>query len=144
MVSVEKHRCSTSNAAELTSQEGTIASVISTETACGTYKSPWKIKVSPGQKVNITLYDFSTVSIDGDDTILPDAACIAYASIREDNIRPFTLCGGRESKKLVYSSKTNNVEIIVQGTQANQRHFLLHYQGKAQIRLVYNCPIPIS
>ncbi len=131
VIKADAHRCSTSNMAELTAQEGLIASVVSQETACGTYKSPWKIKVSPGQRINITLHDFSTVSIDGDNTgSLPEAACIAYASIREANTRPFTLCGGKEGKSVAYKSKTNNVEIIIQGTHANQRHFLLHYQGK--------------
>ncbi len=37
---------------------GYIASVITEETGVGSADCPWQIRAKPGQKINVTLYDF--------------------------------------------------------------------------------------
>ena len=37
---------------------GYLSSLSSSKTGCGSTASPWQLTVSPGQKINLTLYDF--------------------------------------------------------------------------------------
>ena len=39
--------------------EGLLSSVVSAQTGCGSPTTPWTIDVGPGQRVNVTLIDFS-------------------------------------------------------------------------------------
>lgn len=41
------------------SSPGFLASVVTDETGLGTNSCPWTLRVSPGQKINLTLMDFS-------------------------------------------------------------------------------------
>ena len=43
----------------LRAPSGYIASTVSDMTGCGLADAPWVIEVRPGQKINITLFDFS-------------------------------------------------------------------------------------
>jgi len=36
-----------------------LASLTAAETGCGTSDAPWLIQVMPGQRINVTLFDFS-------------------------------------------------------------------------------------
>jgi len=38
---------------------GYLASLTAAETGCGTSDAPWLIQVRPGQRINVTLFDFS-------------------------------------------------------------------------------------
>ena len=38
---------------------GYLASLTAAETGCGTSDAPWLIEVMPGQRINVTLFDFS-------------------------------------------------------------------------------------
>ena len=38
---------------------GYLASLTAAETGCGTSDAPWLIKMMPGQRINVTLFDFS-------------------------------------------------------------------------------------
>jgi len=38
---------------------GYLASLTAAETGCGTSDAPWLIQVMPGQRINVTLFDFS-------------------------------------------------------------------------------------
>jgi len=40
-------------------QSGYLAGVWAAETGCGTVDAPWKVRVEPGQRINVTLYDFA-------------------------------------------------------------------------------------
>ena len=46
---------------ELDGAEGYIANVVTEGTGYGTSFCPWKIKLAPGQRINITLYDFGVL-----------------------------------------------------------------------------------
>ena len=52
------HSCRDDDAMTLTAREGHISSLITEERGVGSVKCPWKISLNPGQRINITLYDF--------------------------------------------------------------------------------------
>ena len=54
--------CSSNGGIVLTQQSGYLASIVASERHRGTQRCPWVLRVSPGQRVNITLLDFSAVS----------------------------------------------------------------------------------
>ena len=137
VMQADRHRCTSSTFAELTAPEGLIGSVVTQETDCGSYRSPWLIHALPGQRVNISLVDFGQLQ-DGSEG--GHSACVAYASFREQgNSRPHTLCSGQTS---VYTSKSHMVEVIIQGTHKNERFFLLKYKGQLPSCLMsHSCSI---
>ncbi len=52
------HSCRDDKAMTLTSDEGYISSIVTQESGVGSTMCPWKISLSPGQRINLTLYDF--------------------------------------------------------------------------------------
>src|SRR5437867_2388448 len=46
----------------VTSARGYLASIVTADTECGSARAPWFIHVQPGQRVNISLLDFSLMS----------------------------------------------------------------------------------
>ena len=42
--------------------EGYIASSVTERTGCGTIDTPWHINAQPGQRINITLWDFDVIN----------------------------------------------------------------------------------
>ena len=69
----------------LTSDEGFISSVIAENLGVGSMLCPWKISLNPGQRINITLYDFATPTDIELEKIgnLDYSLCYQYALITE-------------------------------------------------------------
>ena len=132
---------------------GVLASIVTAETGCGTAGAPWRLQVLPGQRINVTLVDFSwavvvnggvgsasgtrvasvTVpsSVTTSDVIAPyPLDCRVYAIVRETpEAIGVTVCGGETRTKTVYVSRSNRVEIqlvnLVGGT--NQQSSKTNY-----------------
>ncbi len=97
-----------------------------------TSKCDWNIKVLPGQRINVTLFDFnllssSMTSMDNRDV------CQVYAIINEKSVgADVTVCGGEQRQKCVYISETNSVKIQIMNIfDAELVHFLIKYEGKS-------------
>ena len=58
MITGSPHSCRDDDAMTLTASEGHISSLITEERGVGSVMCPWKISLNPGQRINITLYDF--------------------------------------------------------------------------------------
>ena len=58
-----KNQCRGSDFARPTASSGYLASTVTDETGCGSAETPWMISVPKGQKINITLHDFSAIMI---------------------------------------------------------------------------------
>ena len=43
-------------------QSGYLSGVWAAETGCGTVDAPWHVRVQPGQRINVTLFDFAVPS----------------------------------------------------------------------------------
>ncbi len=119
----------------LQNNDGYLASVVATETNVGGADCPWIIQVPPGQRVNVTLFDFALSTSHS----RPYDVCSVYATVREE-VRGSRLetnvCGGERRVKAVYLSETNRIEIVMsqlvtgrQESDSSLLYFLLHYKG---------------
>ena len=154
--SLPTERCSTAKYLKLHHPTGYIASVVTEETGCGSQQNPWVITAQPGQKINITLFDFGisgsfntssnpgtiTAGNSNKRTNYP-VYCQQYARIEEKDVARSTIvCGGERREKNVYISVTNEVEVHVMNrrTIGQHQYFLLKYNGNIMISfLLFHC-----
>ena len=113
--------------------EGFISSYVTQHSRCGDADHPWLLKAAVGQRINITLIDFTIDQVAAHEV---DAnLCMVYATIREgiNGGIVHTVCGGRKQKFVpVFMSASNIVEIriISKPKQTNSNgQFLLKYEG---------------
>lgn len=115
------------------SSEGYIASTITEETGCGSPDTPWIIQVDPGQRINISLYDFNLRTADE----LPrgPASSIKYAVIRERALnKSSVITGGATRVTQAYLSASNSIEVIMHVGEDLGR-FMLYYQSKYAVNI---------
>ena len=94
------------------------------------------ITVDPGQRINVTLLDFSverTYQVKRLNDInafdIEATVCSEYAVIHEVESEWKTMvCGGNTRQKDVYLSKTNTLRIEI--TNTGNKYFLLKYEGE--------------
>ncbi len=103
---------------------GALSSNVADTRGCGSMTSPWSIKMAAGQKVTLTLTDYSWSSnTDGSE-------CRPYAYISEKSVGVNqTICGGSERERHLYTSTSDHV--VIQTAPANVRNaaFLIRYSG---------------
>ena len=124
---------SSSNTISNLATEGYLSSHIAQQTGCGNSDHPWLLQAGIGQKINITLFDFTNdqAAIQETDTNV----CKVYATMRESNSDVIhTVCGGRRQKVVpVFMSAYNIVEIRIisklKQTNLYEGQFLLKYKG---------------
>ena len=99
---------------------------------------PWQITASPGQRVNVTLYNFARYKPPpdtGSDTsqYITNGACYELGDIIERGglSQRLTLCKHLDRKTHVYTSQTNSISIQMKTDRAlSEYYFLLKYEGK--------------
>ncbi|ELU12142.1 hypothetical protein CAPTEDRAFT_224991 [Capitella teleta] len=94
---------------------------------CGTQRCAWRVRVAPGQLVNLTLLDFSLEGRSEDSV----EACYNYAIVSEDASAAETpICGGLSRKRHVYTSVSNQVDIeLIRGRIRGQiPKFLVRFE----------------
>ena len=129
--------CRYENEVVLSTHPGFISNTVSTAKGVGTITCPWKIKLAPGQRINLTLYDFSQPTFRASD-IEAYGICYQYGIITEKNavMRNKRICGGNQRLRSIYESRSNMIEIrMVEGTTNNggtveMHHFMLKYEGE--------------
>ncbi len=130
MISASTRQCRRNGMVPVQSTHGYIASIVTEETGCGTTDTPWLIEAKPGQKINLTLYDFgmNNIAKSGGDT---SPHCHVYMILKERQLgKSVTICGGKSRIKNIFFSASHKVEVrVLTGTQARLRSFLLEYQG---------------
>ena len=122
----------------MTSSSGYLSSRIAAEDGFGSDLCPWIIRADQGQRINITLLDFSLgASLTGNDVHKARAHsrtfCHKYAVIKEKgSIRETVVCGGESREQSVYISAGNTIEIQLMryNTPKKEAFFLLKYEGK--------------
>ena len=143
----EDEACSRDHFIHINSPFGYIASITTRERGYGSLTCPWKITLPHGQRVNLTLIDFSTPEYNRRDLsklagVMPyrfldrDSQCqYPYAILTErwSADRTVRVCGGYQRETHVMLSRTNSVEIrIVTNTMAHigdEHFFILKYEG---------------
>ena len=118
----------------LTDMPGYLSNLKSITSDCGHIPdSPWKIQVKMGQKINLTLFEFS------DKRDPDDKKCRTYAIVRERSLgrtRNITLCSAVNRQRIVYSSVTNQIEIGL--SEGLTSRYFLKYEGKLFFKLTCN------
>ncbi len=131
-----QRQCQGHHHIKLKGPSGFIATVETEEHDYGSINCPWKIDVSTGQRINITLYNFARYS-DPEGSTRPDV-CYEIAEIRENSERKrVTLCDtvGRETSVYISKSSSLMIQFVSGPTLRSLGAFLVKYQGK----LVISC-----
>ena len=137
VISISKSLCNAPNKLRLTATSGYIANVFTEETGCGSSSTPWIVETSPGKIINFTLYNFNWQESDDNHRIYSNP-CDSLAMIYEANAskQKKNVCPHQgERIKHVYRSLTNQVEVEILRKRLpdDEKHFLLHYEGKIYI-----------
>lgn len=128
---------------------GTISNNIALSTNCATEQLPLEIKAFPGQRINLTLYDFNTPYL-SEQTMQYDASshvrCDEFVNILDNNAKSKTkLCPGNERVKHGYLSTNDSLLVYFKRIPSAQKskRFLLEFEGKTcpASPLVYNTAI---
>ena len=109
---------------------------VNSMSSCGSRSNPWHLEAPLGQRINVSLIDFSSA---GTTQLARDGVtCHQYGYIFEkSNKNNVSICsdagiGGAKPKreKTVYSSETNSVDIVLFGdSTANSCNFLVKLNG---------------
>ena len=135
--------CHSQQRVTLTSPSGYLSSTVASTSRVGTTKCPWHLLAKPGQKINITAFNFVNNPIGGatddDDTGLRpqtdnNAVCYQFATVTEGySKRMLTVCSGEARSKSIYVSASNalTIEFMDRRSAPQQSmQFLLEYRGK--------------
>ena len=131
MASGSRTQCEDNHHIRLTAPSGFIATVETEEHDYGSIDCPWKIDVSTGQRINITLYNFARYTDPEADS--HSDVCYEIAEIVEGSERRrVTLCDSMGRETSIYVSKTNSLTLqLVSGpTLKSLGSFLFKYEGE--------------
>lgn len=129
----EGQRCSSPKSATLP-PVGYLASSVTEHSNYGTSHCPWIIQVSPGQVVNVSLYDFSTwpAPSQSDDSVSAKACTIVGTISDGSRVSEIRSCYGYQRLTHVYTSQSNHISIeIFTAALRRKIYFLLKYEGNS-------------
>ena len=113
------------------SKAGYLSSLISRDTSCGHAKSPWVLTSQPGQRIELSLVDFSwensSMSADNSES----QNCVQnYGYILDSESDDFVyICGGTVRKRQLYLSESHTIQVVLDPQALQKYNFLLQYQG---------------
>ena len=135
-----------SSAVELREPHGYLSSLVTDETSCGAFESPWWLAAKPGQRLRLYLLDFSSNDVarssgttgggPGGLDVAGDGGrsggrggagggapiCHVFAVVKEETGRPSeTICSTDERRTVVFTSLTNLVEVRLIGNKRIQQ-----------------------
>ena len=118
----------------ITATSGHFASVVTEETGCGSARAPWVVRAQPGQRINVTLFDFGATASTKNNVSFGHVTADVYALLRETPAdRTVTVCAGLRRERNVYLSHGHVLQFRVASNTASR--FLLHFQGNS----VFKC-----
>lgn len=131
-VVVEDHPCSVPS---LSSQQH-LSPLIASKNGCGTRTQPWILQADPGQRINITLLNFSNPPRKDEPGLgAGETSCVPVGYIYEPAARKnVSICAGLDRRLFLYQTETNVVEVVLgpglrQGPSRN--NFLVRFQGRS-------------
>ena len=114
---------------------------INSMSSCGSRSHPWHLEAPPGQRINVSLLDFTgLVSA----SVGRDTTCRQYGFVLEKSSRKnISICSTTsmdderpQRERAVYTSDTNKVDIVLSGAVANSDNsynFLVRTSGNDMI-----------
>ena len=122
--------------AQFISSSSSTSSDVNSVSSCGSKSHPWRLEAAAGQRINISLLDFTAMSMSATDRPRDRVTCRQYGYVLETmNKRNVSVCGGggaelRQSH--VYMSYSNNVAIVQtrnRPTSENKQSFMVKVEG---------------
>ena len=96
------------------------------------------LQAQPGQRINVTLYDFAIANRNTSHNIRHRPGyplyCHEYAVIKENNVpRSATICGGDQRIRVAYVSSTHKLEVnlVSRKPGRNLEYFMLKFEGNS-------------
>ena len=137
VISPDPQRCHQRSAFVVTPPSGYLSNYITERTGCGNIDAPWHIQASPGQRINVTLMDFGTVSTGAGGGQQKDSTggnvCQVLAIIKDRMVSTTeTICTGKYRLTNVYYSASHDIEVrmvLKSRRDENGRYALLKYDG---------------
>lgn len=120
-----------------------ISSSESQRRSCGTKSQPWTIEAPVGQKISISLRDFSASKSDhiGEQS---KQSCNGYGVIMDKTSkRNVTICAnGVQREKDLYTSTGNAIELVLKQedrkeSSADVKHFIFKLEGRKRLHSFY-------
>lgn len=136
VIRVDKQYCKTSAVIEVRQQTGYLSSLVTEETECGSFDSPWWLSVSPGQRLKLYLIDFgSSLAKDAAVASQKSNNCHVLVVLKEAFAKAAgeseTVCAKGQRERHIYTSRDNIVEArIVQRKQNPNPQFLIRFEGQ--------------
>ena len=122
--------------AQFISSSSSTSSDVNSVSRCGSKSHPWRLEAGAGQRINISLLDFTAMSMSAADRPRDHVTCRHYGYVLEKlNKRNVSVCGGGAAElrqSHVYISQDNNVDIVLspnRQTSDNERSFLIKVAG---------------
>ena len=138
--SVSREHCDIYDEMNITSLHGFIANSITSDIPeCIGASHPWVIIAQPGQRVNLTLYDFAVEdkSIGIYNVVeQPNVKkCHDYGIIKEYTNSESPICGGQKRVSHLYTSEAHVVKVWVTNDQHAKdiKRFVIEYSGKSTL-----------
>ena len=136
----ESRRCvvSVTTEAQFISSSSSTSSDVNSVSSCGSRSHPWRLEAAAGQRINISLLDFTATSMSAADRPRDRVTCRRYGYVLEKlNKRNVSVCGGGGAKlrqSHVYISHSNNLQIVrtkpvSKSQQEIQQNFLIRIEG---------------
>ena len=135
----ESRRCvvSVTTEAQFISSSSSTSSDVNSISSCGSKSHPWRLEATAGQRINISLLDFTAVSMSAADRTRDHVTCRQYGYVLEKlNKRNVSVCagGGAELRQShVYISDSNNAHIVqfpaASSSQSLGQNYLLRVEG---------------
>ena len=135
----QRKACSSREKIDVESKRKYLSSLVTQETSCGLHNSPWILTSQPGQLIEMSLLDFAwdNASIVEDSEASRD--CLKnygyILDIESDGV--INICGGSYRNKHLYTSHSNNVQVVFNQQALEKSNFILAYQGNHLILHFY-------
>ncbi|KAK2149906.1 hypothetical protein LSH36_432g02030 [Paralvinella palmiformis] len=127
---LDTKRCTSGYVEPLPPSTGESGFLSPSERRWGFRQCPWRIRVRPGQRVNLTLHDYSDFGIRESDQ---PAVCRQYIVISDgDNDRVILACSHEIRSRTVYLSATNDIKVYFKTDPKvdTDVHFLLEFRAE--------------
>ena len=123
--------------AQFISSSSSTSSDVNSVSSCGSKSHPWRLEAAAGQRINISLLDFTAMSMSATDRPRDLVTCRQYGYVLETlNKRNVSVCGGGGAElrhSHVHMSDSNNVKIVqaqpMAESQQFQQNFLIRTEG---------------
>jgi len=122
----ESRRCVVSVTSEAQFMSSSSSSQVnSVSVSCGSKSHPWRLEAAAGQRINISLLDFTA-----EDRPRDQVTCTRqYGYVLEKwNKRNVSVCAGRERQTHLLVSHSNNLQIVQ--TPNSEQSFLIRVEGR--------------